>query len=196
MIAPTSSKPHPVLAGKSAGHPIPKFNIPISTVNFNLEMYPKMGEASTISNMAVLSEEAAAQEMVIAKEEVITKEELVTQAVVVTKEEISSKEEVVTQEVVVTQEEVPQAIGDTLVDDAPKLATITESPTKATGSLVDKVLWKGTPLKELTFESQTKQQQLLNTIHQLEKTDAVKSGYIYVSTVLTNMEVRSTNSPS
>lgn len=184
MIAPPSSKPHPVLAGKSAGHPIPKFNIPISTVNFNLEIYPKMDDASTISNMAVLSEEAAAQEMVIAKEEVITKEE------------ISSKEEVVTQEVVVTQEEVPQAIGDTLVDDAPKLATITESPTKATGSLVDKVLWKGTPLKELTFESQTKQQQLLNTIHQLEKTDAVKSGYIYVSTFLTNMEVRSTNSPS
>lgn len=190
MIAPPSSKPHPVLAGKSAGHPIPKFNIPISTVNFNLEIYPKLDDASTISNMAVLSEEAAAQEMVIAKEEVIT------QAVVVTKEEISSKEEVVTQEVVVTQEEVPQAIGDTLVDDAPKLATITESPTKATGSLVDKVLWKGTPLKELTFESQTKQQQLLNTIHQLEKTDAVKSGYIYVSTFLTNMEVRSTNPPS
>lgn len=184
MIAPPSSKPHPVLAGKSAGHPIPKFNIPISTVNFNHEIYPKMDDASTISNMAVLSEEAAAQEMVIAKEEVITKEE------------ISSKEEVVTQEVVVTQEEVPQAIGDTLVDDAPKLATITESPTKATGSLVDKVWWKGTPLKELTFESQTKQQQLLNTIHQLEKTDAVKSGYICVSTFLTNMEVRSTNSPS
>lgn len=184
MIAPPSSKPHPLLAGKSAGHPIPKFNIPISTVNFNLEIYPKMDDASTISNMAVLSEEAAAQEMVIAKEEVITKEE------------ISSKEEVVTQEVVVTQEEVPQAIGDTLVDDAPKLATITESPTKAPGSLVDKVLWKGTPLKELTFESQTKQQQLLNTIHQLEKTDAVKSGYICVSTFLTNMEVRSTNSPS
>lgn len=132
MIAPPSSKPHPVLAGKSAGHPIPKFNIPISTVNFNLEIYPKMDDASTISNMAVLSEEAAAQEMVIAKEEVITKEEAITQAVVVTKED------------------VPQAIGDTLVDDAPKLATITESPTQATGSLVDKDLWKGTPLKELT----------------------------------------------
>lgn len=134
--------------------------------------------------MAVLSEEVAAREMVVAQQDVITQEEVVAQKEVVSKEEV------------VAHDEVPQVTGETLIDDAPKLATITESPTKATGSLVDKVLWKGTPLKSLTFESTVKQEQLANTIRQLEKIEAVKARFIYVSTFLTNTEVRSTNPPS
>lgn len=182
-------------------------SIPLSNRNFNLEIRPKIHDASAFSNMEVLPEEVAAQEMVVTQEEVVAQdmvvaqEKIVTQEMVVTQEKIVTQEmavtqmEVVAQEEVVTQDEVPQAIGDTLIEDAPKLATITESPTKATGSLVDKVLWKGTPLKELTFESDAKQQQLLNTIHQLEKIDAVKTRFIYVSTFLTSMEVRSTTPP-
>lgn len=134
--------------------------------------------------MAVLSEEVAAREMVVAQQDVITQEEVVAQKEVVSKEEI------------VAHDEVPQVTGETLIDDAPKLATITESPTKATGSLVDKVLWKGTPLKSPAFESTVKQEQLVHTIRQLEKIEAVKARFIYVSTFLTNTEVRSTNPPS
>jgi hypothetical protein len=104
---------------------------------------------------------------------------------------------VVAQEEVVTQEEIPQIIGEAMIiDDTPKLVTIAnKSPTKATDGLVD-ILWKGAPLKNLAFESLAKQQQLVNTIRQLERIEAVKTRFIYVSTFLTNIKVRTSKTPS
>jgi len=138
-----------------------------------------MDDASAISSLAALSVEAVVQKEVVAQEEIV------------------SPEEAVTQKEAVTQEEVPQTIRENIiVDDAPKPVTITnESPTNATDSLVDKVLWKGTPLNNLAFESLVKQQQLVNTIRQLQRIEAVKARFIYVSTFLTNRKVR-TKTPS
>ncbi|KAK1835060.1 hypothetical protein QBC39DRAFT_341479 [Podospora conica] len=122
--------------------------------------------------MASLCEEDIAQEQSVAQEKAVA-------------QEVAAQEEIAAQDEVVIQEDVIQAMEETTIDDTPK-----HLPAKATtgNSLVDKVLWRGTLLKDLTFESSVKQEQLVNTIRQLEKIEAVKPRFIYVSTFLVNME--------